>query len=153
MNWSSTGIQIEYRGDKSSDSYRMMTGGNLKLEDNLFFNVMGDATAVVTRSGGAQDSATGTFQYYIEKDATGLPNDAGTTVKNTLEATNYYETTNMGITAVSLIPTSASANGTEAEPAGDTFFTDVSYHGAFEPNATTNWADGWTLYVGGYGTK
>ncbi len=146
LNCTSAGIQVEYRGDKSSHSFKMMQDGKLAFKNNLFYNVMGDTTYTVARAENtSQDSAVGTFQYYIEKSDDGLPNDAGTQVVTAFTTTNsnFFENSAMGITSSSLVPTSASANATAAVPS-DSFFDDVSYHGAFEPNGT-NWASGWSL--------
>lgn len=121
------GLRIEYRDDKHS-SYDWLTDASpeatLMIKNCLFSNIA--------------------EKYIYAKAESGtLPPDHETVTDNFFNNNNNYAE-DMGIDPDNVIPAAASSNPTAAVPA-DPFFTDVSYHGAFEPGGT-NWANGWTLY-------
>ncbi|MBC8487511.1 MAG: PKD domain-containing protein [Bacteroidetes bacterium] len=124
------GIRIEYRSDKHS-SYDWLTDAvpeaTLMIKNSLFSNIAGNDPA---------------NQIYAKAEEGELPaNHADVTGNLFNNNENYIE--NLVIDITNPIPASASTHPTTAIPS-DPFFTDVTYHGAFQPGGT-NWAEGWTL--------
>lgn len=123
------GIDIEFLTG-SDDSYKQWQDGNLKVENNMFWNVADGTAAGIFKTSG-DDPGTQANQDWA---------DYFTTANN--------EVADPGIAIVisengglNPVPTNAVGNNMAAYPTG---FDNVSYKGAFDP-AGTNWAKGWTL--------
>ncbi len=122
------GIDIEMLAS-GQDSYKRFQATQLKLEDNVFFNV-GDGTAA------------GIFKVSYGAGATANVDSAASATT----FANYFTTagnvvTNPGISATNPVPTAVLAAGVAPT---DPWFDAVTYKGAFDPNGT-NWAKGWTV--------
>ncbi len=110
-----------------------VTGGNLKIENSLFFGI----------------GPTGTEYFTAASDA------AAVAVFNAAAAMNRFGTdpglpaTALDIAAPSFVPAagSAAATGGATPPAAGGFFdTTATFVGAVEPGATTLWYAGWTRF-------
>lgn len=136
------GIDIENLAS-AEDSYARFSEGNLKLENNIFYNIAG-------QTDGNDPATNGAALFTISgdgADATDLANS-----QNAFAA--YFATANNlvldpGVSATNPVPTNSAVNGNAAAIEGATanfnasFFTSVTYKGAFDP-AGSNWAAGWT---------
>jgi hypothetical protein len=120
------GIDIEFLASGES-SYKRFQAGELKLMNNTFVNVEGgDATKIFT-------IATVSGQ---EPDAVALAAAKADVVAYFAANGNTVGT---GITRANLVPTTTGATATVS----NSFFTPVSYRGAFAIGATP-WYAGWT---------
>ena len=116
------GIDIEYLAS-GDDSYKQFEDGNLKIENNVFYNIAGETT----------DANPNTF---LKSGA-----DGGATQDAVLA--NYFSDANNtvvdpGVSQTNPVPTNAQTTNLATYPAG---FEAVTYKGAF---GTTNWAQDWT---------
>jgi len=108
-------------GSGAEYSYKRFQAGELKLEDNVFFNV-------------ADGTPAGIFKVSYGLGSAANPDSA--TSASTFA--NYFTTAgnvvaDPGISATNPIPTSALTNGTAPT---DPWFDQVTYKGAFDPNGT-----------------
>lgn len=146
------GIDVELlTGDQ--DSYKQWEDENLKVMHNVFSNVADGEVASLFKIGASGDSVDVngdpvledptdedsdqlfTVAFAAEKEAAHTAfSGTFTTAGNTVE--------DLSLTSANPIPASVSA--TPDFSAFDSWFTTVSYVGAFEPGGT-NWAQGWTL--------
>ena len=118
------GIEVEYLAS-GADSYKQFQDGNLKIENNIFYNIAGqtdgtNATLFMKSSadgGAAQDTILA--QYF--------------TAHNTV--------VDPGVSKSNPIPTNPQTAG-QAYPSNDSWYDAVNYAGAI---GTTNWAQGWTI--------
>ena len=122
------GIDIELLVDECS--YTQFSDGNLTLKNNLFYNI--DADPIFTVS--AADDVDPT----VAEEASSVVAEYFTTASNEI----YDPGFNVSAEVFNVIPTN-DVSGNMADLPTDSFFTSVSYKGAFEPD--NNWADGWTL--------
>ncbi len=116
------GIDIE-KLTSGEDSYARFNAGELKIENNVFYNIAGETT----------NTNPNTF-LMSGKD--------GTTTEDAILAT-YFTTAkntvaNPGVSINNPVPTNTQTTNMASYPAG---FETVTYKGAF---GTTNWAQGWT---------
>jgi len=133
------GIDIEYLQDAGGNmvqcSYKMYVDGNLKLQNNVFYDVVAVST-----------TASKLFTISVPKDASGaalysVPADKKTAFADYFTtAGNSILATDPGVSATNPVPATAISSNLAAYPT--TFFTSVTYKGAF---GATNWASGWTL--------
>ncbi len=136
----SDGIEVEYRGDKDNCSAKMFINGNLELKNNVFYNVAGDSVSTTTAEAGA-------FTYYVEEDDQGNPLNDGLPSDMAQQLADHFNNNSnifedLGVSSENVLPTATGSNGTASVPS-DSFFEDISYHGAFESG--NNWAANWTL--------
>ena len=126
------GIDVEKLGS-GEDSYARFVAGDLKIANNVFYDVVLTAATAT-----ASDIFTISF-------ATGVT-DAGETANFQASfASNNNSVADPGIVLSPLNPVPAnSANVSGAAAPTDSWFTTTSYQGAFDP-AGSNWAAGWTL--------
>ncbi len=131
------GVDIELKDGLTADcSYKRFIDGELKVENNIFFNV-------------ADNTSAGIFKIHA-KD--GISNEDEATAQAALDA--YIITANNtvdqdpGITYPTAsnpnfnpIPTGNVSDNLASYPSG---FESVNYKGAFDPSGS-NWAEGWTL--------
>lgn len=117
------GVDIEFL-TSGGDSYKQFEDGNLKIENNVFYNIDGETT----------NTNPNTFlKSGKDGDAT---HDA---VLATYFTTALNTVVDPGVTQVNPVPTNPQTTDLATYPAG---FENVTYKGAF---GTTNWAQGWTL--------
>jgi hypothetical protein len=135
-NWAK-GVDIEMLSS-GEDSYKRFKAGELKLENNVFYQV-------------ADDTPEGIFKVSFGTGASANPDSA------TAAATfaNYFTSAgntvaNPGITYdfsaknIVLVPTNTSnVTGTVSTPVSGAGLDNVNYKGAFDPNGS-NWLKGWT---------
>jgi len=116
------GIDIE-KLTSGEDSYARFNAGELKIENNVFYNIAGETT----------NTNPNTF-LMSGKDGTATEDAIlatyFTTAKNTVA--------NPGVSINNPVPTNTQTTNMASYPAG---FETVTYKGAF---GTTNWAQGWT---------
>lgn len=126
------GIDVEKLAS-GEDSYARFVAGDLKIANNVFYDV-------VITAGGAADTDLFTISF-----ADGVT-DAGETATFVASfSSNNNTVANPGIELSPLNPVPAvSANVSGAATPTDSWFTTTSYQGAFDP-AGSNWATGWTL--------
>lgn len=123
------GIDIENLSEEQ-DSYKQFVDGNLTLESNVFWNVAdGTGESIFRISGPGSSIADSTaaveaFAAYFST-ANNSVADPGISITNPVPATP--QTDNLA-------------------PYSDSWFTSVSYKGAF---GSENWAAGWTKYFSG----
>jgi len=116
------GIDIEFLAS-GDDSYKQFENGNLKIEDNFFYNI----------NGKTDNSSPNTF---LKAGADG--EDAQNSVLATY-FTNNNTVADPGVSNTNPVPSNAKpANHNYS----DRWFDSVDYAGAFGAN---NWAKGWTL--------
>jgi len=136
------GIDIENLAS-AEDSYARFSEGNLKLENNIFYNIAG-------QTDGNDPAANGAALFTISGDGA----DATDLANSQNAFASYFATANNlvldpGVSATNPVPTNSAVSGNTAAIDGATanfnasFFTSVSYKGAFDPDGA-NWAAGWT---------
>jgi len=116
------GIDIEFL-TSGDDSYKQFEEGNLKIEDNFFYNVNGQT----------DNSSPNTF---LKAGA-----DGGDT-QNSVLATYFIDNNivaDPGVSKVNPVPSNAKPANHDYT---DSWFDSINYAGAFGAN---NWAKGWTL--------
>lgn len=121
------GISIELLATDTQDSFKQLENGKLKVENCIFWNVADNTPAGVLTT----------------------KNEKGTEEENNAalaKIAEYWDNSgntisNPGISTSNPIPT-GDVSGAVAP--SDSWFDNVTYKGAFEPNAA-NWAAGWTL--------
>ena len=125
------GIDVEFRDDKDNSLDQLVTKQNLIIKNNLFIGISDDtevkALAVSEEKGTAPTSTAADLLAHF--------NDNNNSI-STLTTVGFNDGDPL------LIPASEEA-GDGVAPT-DTWFTNVTYQGAFEP-AGSNWAEGWTL--------
>jgi len=126
------GIDVEKLGS-GQDAYARFVAGELKIANNVFFDVV---------TTGATATAADLFTISF---ATGVT-DAGETANFQASfATNNNAVADPGIVLSPLNPVPSNAgNVSGASTPTDSWFTTTTYQGAFDP-AGSNWAAGWTL--------
>ena len=126
------GIDIEKLAS-GQDSYARFVAGDLKIANNVFYDV-------VITAGGAVDTDLFTISY-----ADGVTDTGETSTFVASFSSNNNSVANPGIELSPLNPIPAvSANVNGAAAPTDAWFTTTTYQGAFDP-AGSNWATGWTL--------
>jgi hypothetical protein len=116
------GIDIEFLTE-GADSYKQFQNGNLKIEDNVFYNIAGQT-----------DTSNPNKFLYAGKD--------GGDTQNTVLATYFTQHNIVANPKVSKTnPVPANVQNANHEYT-DSWFDSVDYAGAF---GTENWAKGWTL--------
>jgi hypothetical protein len=145
------GIDIELlNGDQ--DSYKQWQDGNLKIENNVFSSVADGAVESLFKIGAAGDSVDTDGNPVLEdpndEDSDQLYTvafDAEKSAAHDAFAATFASAGNtiedLGLTAANPVPSVVAANPNFSGL--DSWFTNVSYVGAFEPG--NNWAQGWTL--------
>lgn len=133
------GVDIEMLSS-GQHSWERFKAGDLKFEDNVFFNV-------------ANGTGAGIFAVSFGSGASSNPDSAGAEgVIDAYFATAGNTVADPGISNdfngknIAPVPTN-SANVSGATPSGDSWFTAATYKGAFDP-AGSNWAKGWTKIDG-----
>ncbi|MFT5336997.1 MAG: hypothetical protein ACI9YL_000999 [Luteibaculaceae bacterium] len=131
------GIDVEnLEASKGADSYERFLASELSLSGNIFWNVKvaGDsATATDVFAVSAPDGYD-SAQDSIDK-VTALVGSFG------LNANLVVNPEVSGGASIDLIPNSAVVNN--GVPASDSWFNQVTFKGAIDPNGV-NWADNWT---------
>ncbi len=116
------GIDIEFLTE-GDDSYKQFENGNLKIEDNIFYNVAGQTDA----------SNPNKFLY--------AGKDGGDTQNSVLASyfTQHNVVTNPQVSKLNPVPAKPEKANHKYT---DSWFESVDYAGAF---GSENWAKGWTL--------
>ncbi len=130
------GIDIELKENLNAEtSYRRLTQGDLRVENNIFFNISDNTIAnifSINAADGVVEADITTAQSYLTNYLSTANNTANVNPEITTPANGTFNP----------IPTgNVTSNLAEYN---DNFFTNVSYKGAFNP-AGSNWANGWTL--------
>ena len=116
------GIDIEFLAS-GDDSYKQFEDGNLKIEDNVFYNIGGETDNsnpnIFLKAGadGGEDQNPVLAAYFNEHNIVSDP----------------------GVSKANPVPSNAKPANHEYR---DSWFNSVDYAGAF---GTDNWAKGWTL--------
>ena len=145
------GIDIELLTGEQ-DSYKQWQDGNLELKNNVFSNIADNLPESLFKISASGDSVDSNGNPVLEDPANTDSDQLFTTnfaAKNeaaydafagTFESTgNVVE--NLNLSSTNPIPTSINASPDFSNM--DSWFTSVSFIGAFEPG--NNWAQGWTL--------
>lgn len=124
------GIDVEKLAS-GEDSYARFVAGDLKIANNVFYDV-------VITAGGAVDTDLFTISF-----GDGVTDNGETAAFVASFSSNNNSVANPGITLSPLnpVPTGTVTGGVAPT---DSWFTNVTYQGAFDP-AGSNWATGWTL--------
>lgn len=124
------GIDVEKLAS-GEDSYARFVAGDLKIANNVFYDV-------VITAGGAVDTDLFTISF-----ADGVTDNGETAAFVASFSSNNNSVANPGITLSPLnpVPTGSVTGGVAPT---DSWFTNVTYQGAFDPSGS-NWATGWTL--------
>ena len=121
------GVDVEDL-ESGGDSYNQLVEGNLRVMNNLFWNVAGnDAAKFVVL---AQPRAN---------DATGPDNGKNLTTETYVENLMNFDPEFNTL----FVP---AADVTEVRTLEGEFFTSTDYLGAFDPSASTPWHAGWTQW-------
>lgn len=130
------GVDVELKENLSAEtSYKRLMQGDLKVENNIFFNIASNTNESVFK--------LNVVDGVVSADSTQAAGDLATyfsSANNTLDF-------DPGITAVTqgtLNPVPTNDVTTNLAPYDDSFYTTVNYKGAFDPNSE-NWAKNWTL--------
>lgn len=140
------GVDVEILGS-SDDSYKQLQDGNLKLENNVFWNVAGNDPSSVFAISAAKfsgislsdstmivDNATADIQSYFMGANNEVANPAFRSIDHTA-----------GNGGLDPRPTPGSAAfGNMASYPSNPFYKKVNYKGAFS-SSSDMWAKGWTL--------
>jgi hypothetical protein len=125
----SKGIDIENLSE-DQDSYKQFQDGNLTLQNNVFWNVAdgtGESIFRISGPGASEADSIAAIEAFTAYFAT-----ANNSVANP------------GISGDNPVPSSPQTDNLASY--NDTWFTNVSYKGAF---GSENWAAGWTKYFSG----
>ena len=144
------GIDVEIlSGDQNS--YKQFEDGNLLVNNSIFSDVADGVAEGIFKLSFTGDSVDNDGNKVIGDDGKQLPTKAlEEKVTSSIPAwvahfTEGQNSTATGIvTATNPIPASGAANGVTP---GDSWFTSVTYQGAFQPGGN-NWAAGWTKLYG-----
>ena len=141
------GIDIEILGS-SEDSYTRFENGELKLENNIFWDIAGNNADAIFTITAAKYTGISAADSTMEVDAAkaAVQNYFGTAGN---EASDPLIASISRTDQVMMLDPRPSDQGPAyqnlgAYPANDDFFTEVSYKGAFS-NSTQFWPSGWTL--------
>jgi hypothetical protein len=134
------GLEVQDKAAGVNDAYAKLVGGELKLLNNVFHNIGSfttldaSATGIIRVSGSAEDASAAALVSHL--------------------TTNKNAVANPGIQGISrtqdnqLDPRPTGGNTVNSElaayPAGDAFFTQVNYKGAFPAFAAGMWLRGWS---------
>jgi len=122
------GIDIEKLAS-GEDSYNRFSNQELKIENNVFYNIAGQTTL----------SGNENAYLYAHGDSASIANNNCDTTLASYFSTANNTVADPGISATNPVPTNAQTSNLATYPA--TFFENVAYKGAF---GSTNWASGWT---------
>lgn len=123
------GISIEILATDAQDSFKQFEDGNLKVENCIFWNI-------------ADNTPESALLAKTDKDkATAEEIDAANALIAEYWTTSGNSIADPGVSDSNPVPT-GDVSGAVAPV--DSWFTNVSYKGAFDPNGE-NWAKGWTL--------
>ncbi len=134
-NWG-RGVDIEKRAS-GEDTYNRLLTGDLKLEGNVFFDVRIAGVAATAADLFTINFVAGAADAGESANFAALFATAGNSIAD--PGITYTLSTSGGFNPV---PTNALSAGTAPS---DAWFTPVTFKGAFDPAASTNWAHGWTL--------
>ncbi len=130
------GVDIEIKeGSTTESSYKRLVSGDLKIENNIFFNIEDNTQTGVVKLN--PDDAVSSAYLTTSTDFLG---NYVANAKNTFDINPGISTPK--ISNWSPVPTADVTTNLAEYPS--TFFKTVAYKGAFDPNAE-NWAKGWTL--------
>jgi plastocyanin len=123
-----------------NDAYNKLASGDLKILNNLFFEngafttLDATSTGVLAVSGTAEDATASALISHL------------TTNKNAISNPQIQGISRIADGNLDPRPAGNTAVTTDlaAYPAGDQFFTQVNYKGAFPPFAAGQWARGWS---------
>ena len=121
------GIDIEKLAS-GEDSYNRYSNGELKIENNVFYNIAGQTDL---------NNNENDFLFAGGDSASIASNNCNSNLANYFSAHN--EVADPGISKSNPVPTNPQT--TNLAPYPGNFFESVNYKGAF---GTTNWAQGWT---------
>ncbi len=131
------------------NSFKQIEEGNLEIKNCIFSDVADGTAENIFKLSYVGDSLDNSGAKVVDNDGTQLPTVAllKKVEENTPTWVAKFNTDNNSsvsglVSAINPIPDSGANNG--IVPA-DSWFTNVTYQGAFEPGGT-NWASGWTLY-------
>lgn len=121
------GIDVELLADECS--YTQFSNDNLTLKNNIFYSINADPIFSVSADGVTPE---------VEAEANSTIAAYFTSASNEIYDPGFNVTSDK----FNIIPTNDVSSNMASIP-GDSFFQNVAYKGAFEPN--NNWASGWTL--------
>ena len=144
------GIDVEILiGDQNS--YKQFEDGNLLVNNSIFSDVADGVAEGIFKLSFTGDSVDNDGNKVVGDDGKQLPTKAleekvtSSTPAWVAHFSEGYNSTATGIvTVANPIPASGAANGVTP---GDSWFTSVTYQGAFQPGGN-NWAAGWTKLYG-----
>jgi plastocyanin len=132
-------LEVQDKAAPTNDAYTKLQNGELRLLSNLFFGSGSgqtiDNNGIIRVTSGSPDDATAAFLANHLVTNTNQISDPGI-VSISRDQDNLLDPRPTGNTAVQ--------SGLAALPAGDPFFTNVNYKGAFSPFAGSLWLRGWT---------
>jgi len=132
----SKGIDIEIKESLTAESsYKRLVEGDLKVENNIFFNIADNSqasTIKLSSDDGVSSADLITAETYLDNYIAGANNTFGADPGISAPSNSTW----------SPIPTGDVTTNVASYPSS--FFTTATYKGAFEPGAE-NWAAGWTL--------
>jgi len=123
------GIDIEKLAS-GEDAYNRFSNQQLKIENNVFYNIAGQTTL----------SGNENSYIYASGDSASIANNNCDATLASYFSTAHNTVADPGISATNPVPANAQTSDLATYPA-TTFFDNVAYKGAF---GSTNWAQGWT---------
>ncbi len=124
------GIDIEKLAS-GEDSYNRFLNGQLKIENNVFYDIAGQTTL-----NGNENSF-----LYANGDSSAIATTGCNAVLSAYLTSANNSVVNPEVSKANPVPASPQTSNMATYPVGNTFFENVSYKGAFDNN---NWATGWT---------
>lgn len=137
-------IEVQDKNTGANDAHQKLVKGELKIMNNIFFgngnNAALDASATgvirITSGQPTQDNASGSdLIAHLTANKTSLENPGIISISRDADGKLDPRPTASGAAY-----TTALAN----LPAGDAFFSNVNYKGAFSANSTELWIKGWS---------
>ena len=141
------GIDVEILiGDQNS--FKQVSDGNLEVKNCIFSDVAGGTAESIFKLSYVGDSLDNSGTKVVDNDGNQVPTtallkkvDNNTPIWVTKFNSDGNSAATGVVTATNPVPATGANNGVAPT---DSWFTNVTYQGAFEPGGT-NWATGWTL--------
>jgi len=141
------GIDVEILiGEQNS--YKQISDGNLEVKNCIFSDVAGGTAETIFKLSYVGDSLDNSGNKVTDNDDKQIPTlallnkvDVNTPTWVAMFANNGNSTISGLVSATNPVPATGANNGVAPT---DSWFTNITYQGAFDPGGT-NWAAGWTL--------
>lgn len=134
------GLEVQDKAAGVNDAYAKLLAGELKLQNNLFWQIGSNttldasATGIIRVGSAAEDATAAALVTHLNDNKNFIADPAIQSISR--DQNGLLDPRPAGNTAVN--------SDLAAYPSGDAFFTGVNYKGAFPPFAAGLWVEGWT---------